>query len=320
MNHRNNPRFFAAWTAVLSSASGLLAQTATAPATASTEEGRWLVDFFKDPIQIGFVVGIGMVLLALYSINRALTALRETLAPETVKAPKAAPAWYTSLMKGATKATPIEREADVMLDHDYDGIKELDNSLPPWWVWGFYFTIAFSVVYLIRYHLLGEPSSKKEFEIAMAQAKASVEEYRKKAGDAVDETTVVLLTDAGRISAGKKIYESNCVACHAADGGGLVGPNLTDPNWIHGGGIVNVFKTIKYGVPEKGMISWKDQLSPTQMQDVASYVLTFQGTTPAAPKAAEGAVWVDAAGSAPADSTATDSTSTPTDSLSTAAL
>ncbi len=282
----------------------------------STGNGRWLVDFFTDPVQLGFVVGISLVLLALHSVNQALNSLRQALAPEVIKEKKPAPSWYVNLMKQATKATPVAKEADIMLDHDYDGIRELDNSLPPWWVWGFGFTIVFSVVYLVRYHILGVPLSTQEFEIAMADAKTEVEAYRKLAGETVDENNVVLISDAGRLSAGKKIYEANCVACHAADGGGLVGPNLTDPQWIHGGGIVNVFKTIKYGVAEKGMISWKDQLSPSQMQDVASYVLTFQGKTPAAPKAAEGEVWIDPAAAAPTDTLQ----SQPVDSTGTAAL
>ena len=314
MKNRNSTVHRGLWAAALLSPLASFAQEAVPSPEAGS--GRWLVDFFTDPVQVGFVVGITLVVLALHSVNQALNSLREAIAPDAVKVKKPAPSWYSNLMKQATKATPIEKEADVMLDHDYDGIRELDNSLPPWWVWGFAFTIAFSVVYLVRYHILGEPSSKKEFEMAMADAKSEVEAFRKLAGESVDETNVVLIADAGRISSGKKIYETNCVACHAADGGGLVGPNLTDPNWIHGGGIVNVFKTIKYGVPEKGMISWKDQLSPSQMQDVASYVLSFQGKTPAAPKAPEGEVWTDPSTSAPADSTLTPTA----DSTQTAAL
>ena len=127
----------------------------------------------------------------------------------------------------------------------------------------------------------------------MAQAEEAVNQYLATAADLVDENTVTMVTDDARIKNGQKIFVQNCVACHLADGGGSVGPNLTDEYWKHGGGIKNIFKTIKYGVPEKGMISWQDELGASKIQDVASYVMTLQGTTPANPKAPEGEKWVE---------------------------
>ena len=174
-------------------------------------------------------------------------------------------------------------------------IKELDNNLPPWWIYGFYATIVFAFVYMIRYHVLNADDQFEEYEIEYAEANRAIEEYKKTAKNLVDINTVEVLTEATDLNAGKKIFETNCVACHMADGGGGIGPNLTDKNWILGGGIKNVFRTISEGGRDgKGMVAWKTSLKPLEMAQVASYVLTFQGTTAANPKAAEGDVWIDA--------------------------
>jgi cytochrome c oxidase cbb3-type subunit 3 len=192
-----------------------------------------------------------------------------------------------------TKSTPIEREKDIMFDHDFDGIKELDSKIPPWFSWLFILTIIFAAYYMIDYHIVGSGQVQYE-EYAQEVKIASLErEALIKSGAFVNEETVTLLTEASGLSSGKAIFEANCIACHAADGGGIVGPNLTDDYWIHGGGIKNVFKVIKYGVVEKGMIAWQTQLNPNQMQEVASYVLSLHGTTPAAPKQPEGEIWVE---------------------------
>jgi cytochrome c oxidase cbb3-type subunit 3 len=193
-----------------------------------------------------------------------------------------------------TRAVPVEREKDVMLDHDYDGIKELDNSLPPWWVWGFVVTIIFAVIYLLSYHVAGTGKLQlEEYYDEIALAKAAKAERIKLSGENITEENVVFLTDATALSEGKNIYVKNCVACHLADGGGQVGPNFTDEYWIHGGAAKNIFNTITEGVPAKGMISWKSQLTPKQIQQVASYIHTFQGTKPAIPKDPEGEKWVE---------------------------
>ncbi|GAA4752827.1 cbb3-type cytochrome c oxidase N-terminal domain-containing protein [Flavisolibacter ginsenosidimutans] len=187
-----------------------------------------------------------------------------------------------------TKAIPLEKEADHLLDHDYDGIQELDNSLPPWWKYGFYFSIVCAVFYILRYHVWKTgPDPEQEYNTEMAIATKQIEEYRKKAGDMVDEKTVTL-ADAAGIAEGKKIFQSNCFACHGQKGEGGVGPNLTDNYWLHGGTINDVFKTIKYGVPEKGMQSWQKTYSPSQIKDLASYVKSLAGTNPPNPKAPQG--------------------------------
>ena len=127
----------------------------------------------------------------------------------------------------------------------------------------------------------------------MATAKERVDAYMATQGDIIDENSVTLLATAEGLENGKVTWDANCAACHKVDGGGLIGPNLTDEFWIHGGDIKDLFRTIKYGVPEKGMISWKTQLNPTQMQEVASYILVkLAGTNPPDAKAAEGEKYV----------------------------
>ncbi len=225
-----------------------------------------------------------------------------------------------NLYNKLTGNKPIEEEGEIILDHNYDGIKELDNDLPPWWLYAFYASIIFAVIYNVRYDIMDGPDQADEYAEELADANKAIEEYKKTAKDLVDFETVTLLTDVSDIDAGKKIFETNCVACHMSDGGGGIGPNLTDPNWILGGGIKNVFKTISEGGRDgKGMISWKSTLKPLEMQQVSSYVLSFQGTTPAKPKVPEGDVWTDPDAQQPTEETTQPETNeTVTDSTSVA--
>jgi len=229
------------------------------------------------------------LILLLVIIVTLLTIVYYEGKPKVVKEKKAS--IFAKIRQALTKSTPIEQEAEIMMDHDYDGIKELDSKIPPWFSWLFILTIIFAAYYMLQYHVFGSGQVMQD-EYSAEIKQASLErEALIKSGALVNEETVKLLTDASSLQKGKEIYEANCIACHAADGGGIVGPNLTDKYWIHGGGIKNVFKTIKYGVVEKGMISWQTQLNANQMQDVASYVLSLQGTNPAAPKSPEGEIW-----------------------------
>ena len=200
---------------------------------------------------------------------------------------------FHKFMQMITKSTPIENEKDILLDHDYDGIKELDSKIPPWFSFLLYGTIVFSIIYMIRFHVIGSGDVQAEEYLEEINAAKVERQILIKTGAFLNEETVTYTTDAGALSNGKEIFIKNCATCLANDGGGLVGPNLTDEYWISGGGIKNVFKTIKYGVPAKGMISWQTQLNPTQMQEVGSYILSLQGTQPANPKQAEGEKWVE---------------------------
>ncbi|UUV21413.1 cbb3-type cytochrome c oxidase N-terminal domain-containing protein [Paenimyroides aestuarii] len=193
------------------------------------------------------------------------------------------------LMKKLTKSRAIEEEKEIEMDHDYDGIKELDNDLPPWWVYLFYVTIIFGVIYLGKYHLFGGDNQIQELEKDLAMAQKEIEEYKKTAPDLLTADQVVLLTDPADLAAGKAIFDSNCVACHRADGGGGIGPNLTDEYWILGGDVKEIFTTIMEGGRDgKGMVAWKQQIKPSDIQKVASYILSLQGTNPADAKAPEG--------------------------------
>ncbi len=190
------------------------------------------------------------------------------------------------------RLTPLEKEQELLLDHDFDGIKELDNKIPPWFNFLFYGTIIWGIIYLVVFHVLGTGQTQSaEYSEEINQA-AIERQILIKTGAFLNEETVVELKDAVALSEGKEIFSKNCVTCHAADGGGIVGPNLTDDYWIHGGGIKNIFTTIKYGVPAKGMISWQTQLDPKKIQAVASYVISLHGTKPANPKAPEGTLYV----------------------------
>lgn len=186
-------------------------------------------------------------------------------------------------------SVPVAKEHEVATDHEYDGIRELDNRLPPWWLWGFYITIIFGVIYLINYEVLGTgPTQDEEYQAEMIKAKEDVQVYLASLDNLIDENNVTLMTETADLDAGRAIYEQNCTVCHAADGGGGVGPNFTDKYWLHGGDMTAIFSTIKYGVPSKGMISWESQLSPKKMQQVASYIYMMEGQTSANPKEPQG--------------------------------
>jgi cytochrome c oxidase cbb3-type subunit 3 len=202
--------------------------------------------------------------------------------------------WYKNLMGKLTNSDSDADEGQLLLDHDYDGIRELDNNLPPWWVYLFYACIVFAVVYMVRFEILGADTQEMELKNEMAKAKIEVAEYMKTAPDLMDEKTVTLSTDPADLALGKEIFTTNCAACHRADAGGQIGPNLTDTAWILGGGVKNIFHTITNGGRDgKGMIAWKGTLKPKEIQKVASYIVSLSGSNPKDPKVAEGEVWVD---------------------------
>lgn len=291
------------------------AQDATASKAANDLIGG--MDQFTFYFMITIII-LELVLVAVL-INLIRGLLKNDISPETEAALAKKPKQQSVIMQKLTDAVEIEREADIMLDHDYDGIKELDNNLPPWWKYGFYFTILVGVIYLTHYHILKTGDLQAtEYDKEIAKAKSDVEEYMKTAANNVDENTVKMLDNSADLAAGKSAFDANCKACHGGAGEGGVGPNLTDDYWLHGGSISDVFKTVKYGWPDKGMKSWKEDLSPMQIAQVTSYIKSLRGTNPANGKAPQGDLYSEA-GAAPLDSTAisTDSlkVTLPTDSL-----
>jgi cytochrome c oxidase cbb3-type subunit 3 len=229
-----------------------------------------------------------VVFMLLYQLRVFLgkEKLQQQLATGAGKKPR------VSIWDKMNKLKPIEQEEQIDLGHEYDGIRELDNRLPPWWIYGFYISIFFAVIYLWRYHVSHTaPLSGEELQIAMAKAEEQKAQYLKKSANNVDENTVKVLTEAAEIASGEKVFVQNCSACHGKVGEGIVGPNLTDDYWLHGGSIKDVFKSIKYGWPEKGMRSWKDDLSPVQIAQVSSYISSIHGTNPPNAKAQQGELY-----------------------------
>lgn len=270
-------------------------------------------EMFSNPISWIAIIAAAFLIIAFIATFQALDAMRYMIAKkegrptaeEEAEIATEEPGFVDKLLQKLQDIKPIEEEAEIDLDHDYDGIRELDNNLPPWWLYGFYITIIFAVIYLLRYHVFqNAPLPLEEYEIEMAEAEEVRQEYLKTAANMVDETSVTMIAEGPRLEAGAAIYKANCAVCHAADGGGGVGPNLTDNFWLHGGDIKDVFSTVKYGIPAKGMISWKEQLNPAQMQNVSSYILTLVGTDPANPKEPQGELYMPQAEEIPAENSA----------------
>lgn len=253
----------------------------------------------NDFYSIIFIIALELsVIIALAAYIRVfIRTINSKLEAEPNAAPVVQRSWFWDKFNAAV---PMEKEKDLLLDHDYDGIQELDNSLPPWWKYGFYLTIVVACIYIYRYHIsYTGPSQHDEYVAEMQKGEEDKAAYLALAANNVDENTVTLLTDPGDLAAGKDVFVKICAACHLADGGGKVGPNLTDEYWLHGGSIKDVFKSIKYGWQDKGMKSWKDDFSPKQIQQIASYVKSLRGTHPLTPKEKQGELYIEAGQSAP---------------------
>jgi cytochrome c oxidase cbb3-type subunit 3 len=237
---------------------------------------------------MGVILGIIILLLILIIyLMSFITAVFKKEDPAMAEEPS----WWESFKEKFITGDVAEEavEKTQMTDHSYDGITELDNFMPPWLQYVFLITAVFGIGYFINYSVLGYGKTgveEYEEELRIEAIAADVRKANAVAG--IDETTVVFDESAGALSSGKTIFEGNCAACHATDGGGGVGPNLTDDYWIHGNTVNDIFSIIKYGVVSKGMIPWQDQLSPEEIQNVSSYIITLNGTNPANPKAPQG--------------------------------
>lgn len=182
---------------------------------------------------------------------------------------------------------PKETKDPLLLDHEADGIKELDNNLPAWWVWLFYLCVIYGVGYLGYYHVLAKGDLQKaEYDKEMAVGNALKGASMAKFETGIDSAEPS--KDPATVAQGQQLFVTYCAPCHRADGGGLVGPNLCDDYWIHGPKFSDNLKTIWNGVPDKGMLVWKEQgFKPSDVMAVASYIYTLRGTTPPNPKMRE---------------------------------
>jgi cytochrome c oxidase cbb3-type subunit 3 len=200
--------------------------------------------------------------------------------------------WWNKLLNQLNDSVPVAHEEEIDMGHNYDGIRELDNHLPPWWKWLFYGTIAWSVVYIFVYHITNSlPLSLGEYQEEVALAEAQIQKLKASQPQAaIDESTLTFSNDAAIIEKGQKVFmDYNCGSCHRNDGGGnTIGPNLTDAYWLHGGDIKNIFATIKDGVIEKGMPAWGRAMSPESVRDVSFYVMSLNGTNPPDAKSPQG--------------------------------
>jgi cytochrome c oxidase cbb3-type subunit III len=280
--------------------SSLFAQDNTTTAAVSTSIGGMSKTMFYTMTSVLFLE-LFVIVALLINIKFLIKAEKEKLAAAQAERKQRMLNWWDRF----NRFKSIEQEADIDLGHDYDGIRELNNRLPPWWLYGFYLTIIIGGIYLWRFHVSHTgPTSKEEFETAVAQADIKIQQYLKSKGESVDENTVTLLTKAEDLAEGKQMFVKSCASCHKADGAGDVGPNLTDDYWLHGNDVKSIFKTIRYGI--NAMPQWQNSYSNKQIAQLTSFVKSIHGTNPPGGKAPQGEMAKEeaAATTAVVDSTA----------------
>jgi cytochrome c oxidase cbb3-type subunit 3 len=283
----------------------ILALLFITPVASFAQETAKEVSFLSDPTNhpmfsiymlTGFVlVVLIFVLITALKIIQVLDLFSKKMAEENaakegrVYVPE--PNWIERLWERMNASVPVTEEKTIELDHSYDGIRELDNHLPPWWKWLFYATIVWSVVYIVAYHVTDSlPLSIQEYENQLVEADAEKQKFLASQPTAViDENALVYSADAAILEKGKSVFTTNCISCHKADGGGnAIGPNLTDAYWLHGGSVKEIFHTVKNGFVEKGMPAWGKSMSPQDVRDVTFYVMSLQGTNPPDARAPQG--------------------------------
>ena len=282
---------------------GLYAQEAEAAVPAAptgfstTDLLIWLVGWLVLLLVFLVVAQLGLVSRTMHAVRNQIRA-EQGLKP--LPPPMDLQAYYHKYFTGLKPMTAPENQI-MEEDHEYDGIRELSNGMPPWLSLLFGGTFLFAVFYFSWFIVSAVgPSQEQEYMAEMAEGDSIKKAYRMAMANAMDEHSVEISEDLADLAEGKKIYLDKCASCHGNAGEGGVGPNLTDAYWLHGGGIKDLFRTITYGVPEKGMIAWNEQLMPGEIRNISSFILKeLVGTTPPNGKAPQGALWTEA----PADST-----------------
>jgi cytochrome c oxidase cbb3-type subunit 3 len=253
----------------------LLISSSLIPAKAMAQDSgvgadEVLVKVTTDELYMVAIVVLILFAVLIYQVRLFKSLYRMTLTEEELSKSKKSLISTRKINKILTDSVDIQDESSILMDHEYDGIQELDNNLPPWWVslmWG---TIIFAVVYLLNYHVFKISPLQTEEYVAEVELAESLKDP-----NAVNENTAFLLTSESDLNAGKAVFGKFCVACHKEDGRGEIGPNLTDDYWIHGNDIKNLFKIVKYGSPNGKMTPHGNLLTPLQIQQVTSYVLSM---------------------------------------------
>lgn len=252
---------------------------------------------YNDILLMVIIVAMLVIFAAVLVTLKALRTMIRVTMPEllTQEKEEKKKAKQASIASGQTwwqkvmGLRPMSEEKDLLIEHEYDGIRELDNPVPIWFNGMFYISIVFGVIYLLVYHVFGWGLLQdQEYEREMARAEAAKQEWLAQSSNNIDETNVEVDNSPAVIEAGFAIYTQNCAVCHGAAGEGGIGPNMTDDYWIHGGEIEDVFRIIKYGVLDKGMIPWEQSLTPMQIAEVSNYILTLRGTNPPNAKEPQG--------------------------------
>lgn len=264
--------------------------------------------FHNDVFMVAMAITLIIILIAVLVINKSVQTIYRVSMPEVYAQEREAKNQQKSLRlqkrkrfwEGLFGLHKLEKEEELKIqDHEYDGITELNNPIPLWFNLLFYSTVVFGFMYLLTYHVFGWGLNQdQEYEIEMAQAETARQEYLAQAADLIDENTVEVDPTGALAANGKAIFTANCAACHGANGEGGIGPNLTDRYWLHGGEIKDIFKVIKYGVPDKGMVPWEQTLTPGQIAEVSNYIITLRDTNPANGKEPQGEEVVYAEGGA----------------------
>jgi cytochrome c oxidase cbb3-type subunit 3 len=279
--------------------------------TAFAQEAESGSSFWRDPLgdplfpfylvtAFVFLTAFLVVIVAVYMLKVLNVFIRKAAEERAEKqgiqyVPQ--PNLWTKFWNSINAFKPAQEEKDILLDHNYDGIKELDNHLPPWWKWLLYGSIIWAGIYLVMYHVTDTlPLSGDEYQAEVELAQAQKAKFlASNPPAAIDESALEYSADEAIIAKGRTVYVTNCASCHMPEGQGSIGPNLTDDYWLHGGSIKEIFAVIKNGVQEKGMIPWGPVLSPEQIRDVSFYIKSIKGTNPPNPKAPQGELYTEAA-------------------------